>query len=140
MLAYYVLRLAIAATLGYVLVLGGLVWWLGLIVAALVSLFFLLATQPGRYLVRLQGGPTPLRRDERSQTIADKAGRNAFVATMLALGGLTIAYGSFLRQSVPVNALAAVLGLAVCVYALSDMRLRRPCRRSDDEESQLSAD
>jgi hypothetical protein len=140
MLAYFVLRLAIAATLGYALVLGGLVWWLGLIVAALAALFFVLAPRSGRYLVHSQGGPTPLRRDERSQAIVLRAARNAFAVIVLAVGGLTIAYGSFLKQSVPVNALAAALGLAVSVYALSDIRLRRPYRRGNNQGGKLSAD
>jgi len=56
MYSYYISRLAIAAALGYALILGGLVWWLGLIVAAVAALFFLLAPRSGRYLIRSRGG------------------------------------------------------------------------------------
>jgi hypothetical protein len=134
MVTYYVSRMVIAAVLGYVLVVGGLVWWMGLMVASSVVAFFVLAPRSGRYVVRVQGGPIPLRRDERSQRIADKAGRNGFVATTLALGGLAIVYGSLLGRLVPVHALAAVLGLAVFVYAISDVGLRRPSRRRGKAE------
>lgn len=73
------------------------------------------------------------------QRIADKAGRNAFIATALALGGLTIGYGYFLQQPVPVNALAALLGLAFSVYALSDVRLRRASRQENHAEGPSQA-
>lgn len=128
MSAYYVSRLAIAAILGGVLGLSGLQWWLSAAVAALVLLFFLIAPKSGRYVVRRQGGSTPLRRDERTQAIVDKAARNAFITTMLALGGLVVIYGSFLCRPVPSSALGSVLALAFCTYALSEVRLRYSSR------------
>ncbi len=129
MRAYYVSRLGIAAILGCVLGLGGLQWWLSAAGAALVLLFFLIAPKSGRYVVRSQGGVAPLRRDERTQAIADKAARNAFIITMLALGGLVVAYGSFVRQPIPSGALGGVLALAFCTYAVSEVLLRRSSRR-----------
>jgi hypothetical protein len=125
---YYALRLAISAAAGGAFVLGGLPWWIGVPVSILMLFFFFAAPRSGRYVVRTEGGPTPLRRDERGQTIADKAARNGFIAIVIAMGGLTIAYGSFLEQPVPVAALGSVLGLglalALAVYALSDARQR----------------
>ncbi len=122
---YMVSRTALVAVLGVALYAGGLPWWAAVLASAVALLFFLAAPRSGRYVVKSEGGAAPLRRDERSQTIRDKAARNAFVLTALGVAGLATAYGQVLKTSVPVAALAGVLGVAVVTYIASDVCLRR---------------
>jgi hypothetical protein len=122
---YVVSRAVLTAILGAALYAGGLPWW-GAVLACLGALvFFLLAPRCGRYVVKAEGGTAPLRRDERTRAIRDQAARNAFVLTVLALAGLTIAYGQVLGAPVPVAALGGILGLAAVTYIASDVCLRR---------------
>ncbi|MDD5264475.1 MAG: hypothetical protein PHU43_06530 [Candidatus Bipolaricaulis sp.] len=122
---YVVSRAVLAAVLGAALYAGGLSWW-GSVAACVGALvFFLLAPWCGRYVVKEDGGAAPFRRDERSRAIRDHAARNALVLTVLALAGLTIAYGLILDVAVPAAALGSVLGLAVVTYVVSDAYLRR---------------
>ncbi|MCX6093628.1 MAG: hypothetical protein NTY63_02235 [Candidatus Bipolaricaulota bacterium] len=122
---YVVLRTALVAVLGTALYAGGLPWWAAVLASVVALLFFLVASRSGRYVVESGGGVAPLRRDERSQTIRDRAARNAFILTILGVAGLTIAYGRVLETPVPVAALSGVLGLAVITYIVSDVCLRR---------------
>jgi 1,4-dihydroxy-2-naphthoate octaprenyltransferase len=122
---YIASRAALAAVLAVALYFGGLPWWSAAIAWVATLTFFVWAPGSGRYVVREKGGATPLRRDERAQAVADKAARNAFVATILAVAALTMVYGRVLEGSVPVSALVGVLGLAALTYALSDLCLRR---------------
>lgn len=124
-IGYVVSRAALAAILGVALYLGGLPWWCGIAAGALALVFFVVVPRSGRYVAKTQDNLAPLRRDERSRAIRDKAARNAFVPTILSLAGLTIAYGRILNAAVPVAATGGVLGLAVAVYAVSDLYLRR---------------
>jgi Ca2+/Na+ antiporter len=122
---YIVSRAALAAILGVALYAGGIPWWGAVAAGALALVFFLVVLHSGRYVVQDKDGLAPLRRDERSRAIRDKAARNSFVPTILSLAGLTMAYGRFLCAPVPVAALGGVLALAVLVYAASDLYLRR---------------
>lgn len=122
---YAISRAALAAIFSGALYMGGLPWWGAVPAGILVLVFFLAARRSGRYVVESADGVAPLRRDERSRAIRDKAARNAFVATVLAVAGLTIAYGRVLDAAVPVTALSGVLALAVVTYAASDLCLRR---------------
>ncbi len=124
-------RAALAAIFGGALYLGGLPWWGAVPAGILVLVFFLAAPRSGRYVVEKEDGVAPLRRDERSRAIRDKAARNAFIVTVLAVAGLLLAYGRVLHAAVPVTALSAVLALAVITYAVSDLCLRRPSRGVD---------
>ena len=122
---YIASRAVVAAVLAVALYFGGLPWWSAVLAGGLALAYFLWAHGSGRYVVREKGGAAPLRRDERSQTVADKSARNAFVVTVLAVAALTMVYGRVLEDSVPVSALVGVLGLAALTYALSDPFLRR---------------
>jgi polyferredoxin len=123
-MAYIVSRGAVAAVFSGILYAGGLTWWIAALVGVLTFAFFLAAPRSGRYVV--QGdGIAPLRRDERSGAIRDKAARNAFVVTILAVAGLTVAYGRVLDAAIPVSALSGILGLAAVAYAISELCLRR---------------
>ena len=90
---YVVSRAALAAVLAAAFCFGGLPWWSAALAGGLALAFFLWALRSGRYVVRAKGGATPLRRDERSQTVTDKSARNGFVVTVLAVATLTMVYG-----------------------------------------------
>ncbi len=122
---YIASRAALAAVLAVALYFGGLPWWSAALAWVATLTFFVWASGSGRYVVREKGGATPLRRDERSQAVADKSARNGFVVTVLAVAALTMVYGRVLEDSVPVSALVGILGLAALTYALSDLFLRR---------------
>jgi hypothetical protein len=79
----------------------------------------------GRYSVLPEFGITALRRDERTGVINDKAARNAFVASMLAvavIAGYSTGVGVGL---VSVRILVMILVFGLLVYYLSDFLLRR---------------
>ena len=122
---YYVSRASVCVAFGGLLALTGSPWWAALLVGTVVFAVFLYVPHSGRYAVHPDLGATALRRDERTQTIADKAARNAFVATMLAMAGVAIYYGAIASTSVPVAAIDLILVLAALTYFLSDFWMRR---------------
>jgi len=121
---YVATRSVLSAVLGAALYVAGLPWWGATLAAILAESFFLQAPGSGRYVVQ-QGGAAPLRRDERSRAIRDRAARNAFAVTLVVLAGVTIAYDRVLAVPVPTEVLSGVLGLAVLTYAVSEVGLRR---------------
>ena len=125
MSAYYISRAVISAALGVVLALTGLEWWMAALLGAMAFAFFIWAPHSGRYSVHPELGVTALRRDERTQGINDKAARNAFVVTMLAIAGIAIYFGAIAAVSVPIAMLRWTLVLGVLVYYVSDFVLRR---------------
>lgn len=66
-----------------------------------------------------------MRRDERTQTITDKAGRNSFIVLMLAVASIAVYFGSIARTDVAVAlvSLLGLLGMVVCFAP--DISLRR---------------
>ena len=125
MKAYYVSRAILSIGFGLLFVLGGSPWWTGLLVGAVAFGWFLLAPHIGRYAVHPEFGVTALRRDERTQGINDKAARNAFVITMLVVGGAAIYFEALALVSVPVSLFKWLLILGAVVYYASDIWLRR---------------
>lgn len=125
MKAYYLSRAAISIALGVLLVLSGSSMWLGLLIAAIAFGWFLVAPHIGRYAVHPEFGVTALRRDERSELINDKAGRNAFVLTMIALAALIVYSGATAAAAVSLRALEGLLVLGAAVYYVSDFWLRK---------------
>jgi hypothetical protein len=125
MKAYYVSRAVISAAFGVLFAATGSPWWAGLGVAALAFGWFLAAPHIGRYSVHPELGVTALRRDERSQAVNDRAARNAFVISMLALGGLLLYFQWLAVEVTPLAVLKWVLILGVLVYYLSDFWLRK---------------
>ena len=125
MRAYYLSRVVIAIVFGVLFVLAGSAWWVGMLVAALAFGWFLIAPRIGRYAVHPEAGVTALQRDERSQVINDKAGRNAFIVTMFAVAGVVIYSAATATSTLPVAALEWLLILGVAVYYVSDVWLRR---------------
>jgi hypothetical protein len=95
------------------------------IVGALALAFFVWAPHSGRYLVRQEGGITPLRNDEMSQSVRAKAAGIAFAVVIPALAALIIYNESATDTGVPTWALAIVLALGAITYAITDFWLRR---------------
>ena len=125
MTGYYVSRAVLSVALGALFVLAGSAWWVGLIAGALAFLLFLLAPHSGRYVVDPRLGPAALQRDERTQSISAAAARNAYVVSMLALGGIIVYFGLVALGDVPIMVLDGLLILGVLVYYVSDFLLRR---------------
>ncbi len=125
MKAYYLSRALISIAFGALVAVSGSAWWLGLVVAVAAFGWFLLAPHIGRYAVHPELGTTALRRDERSQMINDKAARNAFVVSMLAVAAVAIYYEAMAVGSVPVGVIKWLLVLGAVAYYASDFLLRR---------------
>jgi hypothetical protein len=124
MKSYYVSRALISIAFG-VLFAADSSWWTGILVGTLAFAWFLLAPHIGRYSVHPEFGITALRRDERAQVINDKAARNAFVISMLALGGIIVYFGIFALTSVPIAVFKWLLIIGVLIYYVSDFWLRK---------------
>lgn len=122
---YYVSRGALTAVVVAFLLLAGAPWWIVTVAGVLVLSFFLLAPRGGRYVVKAERGATALRRDERTQAVANKAGRNGFVALMLAAAAVAIYWGSVAEAGVPAFVLYLLIALGWVVYFASDFWLRR---------------
>ena len=124
MKSYYVSRALISIAFG-VLFAADSTWWTGILVGTLAFAWFLLAPHIGRYSVHPEFGITALRRDERAQVINDKAARNAFIISMLALGGIIVYYKIFVLTSVPITVFKWLLIIGVLIYYISDFWLRK---------------
>jgi uncharacterized membrane protein len=122
---YYISRALISIALGALLALTGSQWWMAGLVGVIVFAYFLWAPHSGRYAVHPELGVTALRRDERTQTINDKAARNAFVATILTVAGIAVYFGTIAPANVPVAILNLALVLGILTYFVSDFWLRR---------------
>src|SRR5512143_889552 len=105
MKAYYLSRAVISIGFGALFLLSGSSWWVAVLVAAVAFGWFLLAPHIGRYSVHPEFGVTALRRDERSQGINDRAARNAFVISMLVLGGLLVYFQWLAIEVTPLSVL-----------------------------------
>ena len=123
--AYYLSRALLAVAIGIMLLLGGSPWWVSVGAGGLVMIWFLLAPRLGRYAVHPEHGATALRRDERAEAINNAAARNAFVVSMLTLGGVIIYSRAAASNTVETVVLEAVLLLGALVYYVSDFWLRR---------------
>jgi len=125
MMKYYVSRLVVTAVAVALLVLAELPWWIAAVVGALMLGFFVWAPRGSRYVTRDKAGVAPLRRDERTQAVADKAGRNGFVALMLAAAAVAIYWGVVAETDVPGFVLYLLVALGWIVYFVSEFWLRR---------------
>jgi hypothetical protein len=122
---YYVVRILISAAFGGLFYLGGLPWWVALMTTVFMIALFLWLPRSGRYVVNHSGSADVLQRDERSQTIANRAGSIAFAVIMIAIGALAIYYGFIRSANVPVNWLNFVVALGALSYFLADVWFRR---------------
>lgn len=125
LIPYYISRAGLSLALGGLLVLTGTRFWVAGLLTAVILAMFILAPLSGRYSVHPEHGMTALRRDERTRSVNDQAGRNGFIAAMLALGGAAFYFGLSGAALIPVAVLEIILGVGILVYFVSDLLLRR---------------
>jgi hypothetical protein len=122
---YILSRGLLSVVFGVVIYLISRSWWLGALSAVLIFSLFLYLPRSGRYRVKPERGVTALQRDEWTERVNDKAGRNAWVVVAL-LGSLAILYyGLISPGDIPVNILALVIFAGIAAYYLTDLWLRR---------------
>jgi hypothetical protein len=121
---YYIPRILIALIFGGLFIAAGLPWWSAVSIAVVMISFFLWAPKSGRYGVQPENGIVPPRLDEYGQMIRNQAARDAFVVTMLVVGGI-ILYGFIAQTDVSINLLSLIVGLGWLTYFVSDFRQRR---------------
>ena len=122
---YYASRAVISAVFAVLLALSGMAWWAAAVFGLAILGLFLWAPRSGRYAVHPELGVTALRRDERTQSFNDKAARNAFVVTMLAIAAIALYFGAAGSAAVPVALLEQILLVGVLAYFVSDFFLWR---------------
>ncbi len=122
---YYLSRILLSVAFGGLFALTGSPWWMAVLASAALIALFLYAPRSGRYAVHPELGIAALQRDERTQTITDRAARNAFVLTMMAIAAMSIYFGVISPGGVPVIALDLTLVLGAVTYFASDLLLRR---------------
>ena len=111
---YYVTRLALVALWLLVALLAGLPVWLSVPIAAAMVAYFVWLPRSGRYVVSEGQRLAPMRRDERSRAVRDRAATWAFVVeTLLVVVG--IAWGTLSHQ----QELAGFLGLVLAAGMLT---------------------
>jgi hypothetical protein len=125
MKSYYLSRAVISAAFGLLIASISSSWWTGILAGILAFAWFVLAPHIGRYVVHPEFGVTALRRDERAEIINDKAARNAFVISMLALGGMIVYFETLSLSSVPISIFKWLLIMGVLIYYVSDFWLRK---------------
>jgi len=83
---YYLSRLAIVALWVVVATVGGLPPWASVLSAGAMIGYFVWLPLSGRYIVHEDRPLAPMRRDERSQAVTNKAVKWAFMVQILLLG------------------------------------------------------
>ena len=66
-----------------------------------------------------------MRRDARTQAIADKTARNSFIVLMIAVASIAIYFGSIARTDVPIALVRLLAPLGMVVHFAADIWLRR---------------
>jgi len=122
---YYISRTVVAVVFSAAFLLMGAAWWQAALFLLAALLFFYWAPRSGRYAVYPERGVTALQRDEHTQGVADKAGRNAWIALTLAAVALVLYSKSIQAELMPVQWLSWLLILGVIAYFASDLWLRR---------------
>lgn len=111
---YYLTRLALIALWLLVATVGGLPPWAGVLPAAAMIGYFIWVPLSGRYIVHEDRPLAPMRRDERSQAVTNRAVTWAFTVQMLLLGsGIVWATLSHQEQ------LGAILGFILATGMLT---------------------
>jgi len=83
---YYVTRLGVVAVWLFIATIGGLPLWANVLPAAAMTAYFLWLPRSGYYVVREDQPLAPMRRDERTQLISNRAATWAFIAETVLLG------------------------------------------------------
>jgi nitrogen fixation-related uncharacterized protein len=125
MIPYYFSRTIISVAIGMLFFFTGTPLWGSMLMGGLILALFLWAPHSGRYSVHPEFGITALRRDERTQTINDKAARNAFIASMLMVGAIAVYFDSLGVINISTGIIKIVLAVGALTYFVSDLWLRR---------------
>ncbi|MHC1783239.1 MAG: hypothetical protein AB9891_10895 [Anaerolineaceae bacterium] len=125
LMPYYLSRTVLSVAFAGLMYLTGSPLWMAALFGGLILILFILAPLSGRYSVHPEFGITALRRDERTGVINDKAARNAFVASMLAVAVIAGYFTAVGVGLVPVKILEFILVGGLLVYYISDFFLRR---------------
>jgi hypothetical protein len=122
---YYLSRAVLSVAFAGLMYLTGSPLWMAALFGSLILILFILAPLSGRYSVHPEFGITALRRDERTGVINDKAARNAFVASMLAVAFIAV-YSTVVGVGViSIKILIFILVVGLFAYYISDFFLRR---------------
>ena len=125
MKSYYMSRAVISIAF------GGLVWLVsgyllaGVLIAAVVFIMFLYLYRSGRNRIDPQKGISALRRDEWTQSINNRSGRNAWVVVAILGSSIVLYYGLLSPGDVPVSLLGGVLLIGLVTYYVSDYWMRK---------------
>jgi uncharacterized membrane protein len=123
---YYISRAAVALVFGSLFYLIGSPWWAAVMAGLIALAGFAWAPHSGRYLKQVQAnGQVQLSRDENTRAIADRAGRNGFITTMIALAGVLLYFWWSGDDSVPLDLLMVVVMFGILTFAISDVMIRR---------------
>jgi fatty acid desaturase len=125
LLPYYLSRTVLSLAFGLLLFATGSSIWSALLLSGLILVLFLWAPHSGRYSVHPEFAITPLRRDERTQAINDKAARNAFVVSMLLIALITIYTGATGAPAISLRLIKLVPAIGALTYFVSDAWLRK---------------
>lgn len=122
---YYISRGIISIAFGLVVYLFTQLFWLGLLMIILIFGVFIYLPNSGRYKLEYDGGVTPMRRDEWTQRINDKAGRNAWILVALMGSFFILYFGLISPGDIPVYILGIIIFSGFAAYFISDFWLRR---------------
>jgi predicted MFS family arabinose efflux permease len=125
--SYVVTRALIAAGLGF-LIGWKTVWWTGVLTGVAALAFFLWAPSSGRYRVQAGGGATPMRLDERTRALRNRAARDGFLVLMLGQAALVLTFVLIRPGDIPIELLMIMLGLGFLTYFVSDALQRQDSR------------
>jgi hypothetical protein len=125
LMPYYLSRAVLSAAFAGLMYLTGSPLWMAGLFGGVILILFFLAPLSGRYSVHPEFGITALRRDERTGVINDKAARNAFVASMLAVAVIASYSTAVGVGLVSIKILIIILVFGLLIYYTSDFFLRR---------------
>lgn len=122
---YYISRAVLAILFGGMIYLSSHSVLKAVLAAVAVMLIFAYLPRSGRYKVKSEEGMTALRRDEFTQSVAQRAGRNAWVAVTLAGSGMVLYYSQISPGAVPTAQLEILMFFGFLVYFISDLWMRK---------------
>jgi hypothetical protein len=122
---YYISRGLLSLVFGVLVALISTSIWTGALSALFVFFTFIFLSRSGRYRRYPERGVSALQRDEWTQSINDKAGRNAWVVVAVAGSALILYYGWISPGDVPIFFLGLLLFSGMVTYYGSDFWMRR---------------
>lgn len=122
---YYFSRMFIGIVFGMLFIFFGAPWWAGLLAGLITLLGFAWAYHSGRYVKQIRAdGQMKLVHDENTRAIANKAARNGFVMSVLALAFINLYFWKSGSDTLPIGYLQAILAISLLTFAISDIILR----------------